>query len=56
VRQCGPGLLISTFLRIASEPLGFDTQNVYVTDVALPFHDIEPSGRKRASLTTSSLV
>jgi hypothetical protein len=35
VRQCGPGLLISTFLRIASEPLGFDTQNV--TDVALPF-------------------
>src|SRR5262249_55950109 len=29
------GLLISTFARIASEPLGFDTR-VYVTDVALP--------------------
>jgi len=30
------GLLVSTFAKIASEPLGFDTENVYVTDVALP--------------------
>jgi putative ABC transport system permease protein len=30
------GLLIATFANIASEPLGFETRGVYVTDVALP--------------------
>jgi predicted permease len=32
----GAGLLISTFVKIDSEPLGFQTHNVFVTDVALP--------------------
>jgi predicted permease len=32
----GAGLLISTFLRIDSEPLGFQTHNLFVADVALP--------------------
>ena len=32
----GAGLLISTFIKIGSEPLGFQTQNVFVGDVALP--------------------
>jgi putative ABC transport system permease protein len=31
------GLLISTFMKIGSEPLGFQTSNVFVTDVALPY-------------------
>jgi putative ABC transport system permease protein len=31
------GLLISTFIRIGSEPLGFETQQVFVTDIALPY-------------------
>jgi putative ABC transport system permease protein len=29
-------LLITSFANIAADPLGFDTQNVFVTDVALP--------------------
>jgi predicted permease len=32
----GAGLLISTFLKIGSEPLGFQTRDVAVADVALP--------------------
>ena len=32
----GSGLLISTFIKIGSEPLGFQTRNVFVGDVALP--------------------
>ena len=32
----GAGLLMSTFLKIGSEPLGFRTRDVFVTDVALP--------------------
>jgi predicted permease len=32
----GAGLLISTFLKIDSEPLGFQMRDVYVGDVALP--------------------
>jgi predicted permease len=32
----GAGLLISTFIKIGSEPLGFQTQNVFVADMALP--------------------
>ena len=32
----GAGLLVSTFLKIGSEPLGFQTRDVFVTDVALP--------------------
>jgi putative ABC transport system permease protein len=32
----GAELVISTFARIVSEPLGFDTQHVFVSDVALP--------------------
>ncbi|MBV9435553.1 MAG: ABC transporter permease [Acidobacteria bacterium] len=31
------GLLISTLLRIDSEPLGFSTHDVFATDVALPY-------------------
>jgi predicted permease len=30
------GLLLSTFLKIGSEPLGFETRDVLVTEVALP--------------------
>jgi predicted permease len=32
----GAGLLISTFIKIDSEPLGFQTSGVFVGDVALP--------------------
>ncbi len=32
----GAGLLMSTFLKIGSEPLGFQTRDVFVADVALP--------------------
>src|ERR1700722_3198920 len=32
----GAGLLMSTFLKIGSEPLGFRARDVFVTDVALP--------------------
>ena len=32
----GAGLLISTFLKIGFEPLGFQTRDVFVSDVALP--------------------
>jgi len=32
----GAGLLVSTFLKIGSEPLGFQTHVVFVADVALP--------------------
>lgn len=32
----GAGLLISTFIKIGSEPLGFQTRDVFVGDVALP--------------------
>lgn len=32
----GAGLLISTFIKISSEPLGFQTQDTFVGDVALP--------------------
>src|SRR5919108_167932 len=32
----GAGLLISTFIKIGSEPLGFQTRDVFVADVALP--------------------
>ena len=35
----GAGLLISTFLKIDSEPLGFDTHDVFVTSVAIPYPD-----------------
>jgi putative ABC transport system permease protein len=35
----GAGLLISTFSKINSEPLGFQTHDVYVTDVSLPYRD-----------------
>jgi predicted permease len=40
----GAGLLVSTFLKIGSEPLGFQTHDVFVADVALP----------RATYTTSA--
>lgn len=30
------GLLVSTFVRVGSEPLGFETRDVFVSDVALP--------------------
>ncbi|HEY6273647.1 MAG TPA: ABC transporter permease [Terriglobales bacterium] len=42
------GLLISTFIRIGSEPLGFETQQVFVTDIALPYsryHDVDAQSR-----------
>jgi len=39
----GAGLLISTFIKIGSEPLGFETRNVFVGDVALP-RTVYPSG------------
>jgi predicted permease len=42
------GLLISTFIRIGSEPVGFQTRHVQVTDVALPytkFHDVASQSR-----------
>jgi predicted permease len=32
----GAGLLLSTFIKISSEPLGFHTRDVFVSDVALP--------------------
>lgn len=33
----GAGLLISTFIKIGSEPLGFQLQDTFVADVALPY-------------------
>jgi predicted permease len=33
----GAGLLISTFIKIGSEPLGFQVQDTFVADVALPY-------------------
>ena len=35
----GAGLLISTFARINSEPLGFATDDVYITDLSLPYRN-----------------
>ena len=32
----GAGLLISTFIKIGSEPVGFQTRNVFVVDLSLP--------------------
>ena len=43
----GAGLLISTFMRIDSEPLGFDTHDVFVTSVAIPYSDY-PSDADRS--------
>jgi len=42
------GLLIKTFSRIASEPLGFHTDDVYVAPVTLPYrsyHDVDAEVR-----------
>jgi predicted permease len=35
----GAGLMISSFLKINSEPLGFDTHDVFVTSVAIPYSE-----------------
>jgi predicted permease len=43
----GAGLLISTFIKIDSEPLGFGTHDVFVTSVAIPYSDY-PSSADRS--------
>jgi predicted permease len=40
----GAGLLMSTFFKIGSEPLGFQTRDVFVADVALPRATYSTSG------------
>jgi predicted permease len=50
----GAGLLISTFIRIDSEPLGFQTRDVFVGDVALP-RAVYPTRADQARLSTQVL-
>lgn len=40
----GAGLLISTFIKIDSEPLGFDTHDVFVASLAIPYSDYPSTG------------
>lgn len=42
----GAGLLISSFIKIGSEPLGFQTQDTFVADVALPFSSYSSSAEQ----------
>jgi putative ABC transport system permease protein len=51
----GAGLLISTFIKIDSEPLGFDTHDVFVTSVAIPYSDY-PSSADRSRFGQQLLV
>jgi predicted permease len=51
----GAGLLISTFIKIDSEPLGFDTHDVFVTGVAIPYSDY-PTSADRSRFGQQLLV